>query len=50
MQLIGPTLKPGGIVLLGADDVMAAETTEEGRVPAHEVWCDPGVQLSIYTE
>lgn len=36
-HLIGPTLKPGGVVLLGADDVMAAKTTEEGRVPAHEV-------------
>lgn len=36
-RFIAPTPQPGGVILLSADDVTAAETTEEGRVPAHEV-------------
>lgn len=42
-----PTLQPGGVILLGANDVTATKTSEEGRVPAHEIRCDAGVQFSV---
>lgn len=31
------TLQPGGVILFSADDVSAAKTAEESRVPTHEV-------------
>lgn len=46
-RLLVPTLQPGGVVLFGPDDAAAAEAAEEGRVAAHEVRGDSGVQLSI---
>lgn len=41
------TLQPCGVILLSANDVTATKTTEEGRVPAHEVRCDASIQFPI---
>lgn len=41
------TIQPPGVVLLCSDGMVMPQSSENGKVPAHEVCCRARVQLSI---
>lgn len=41
------TIQPPGVVLLCSDGMVMPQSSENGKVPAHEVCCCARVQLSI---